>query len=173
MTPSSFKLSLEAQIQTILQDYVGEGGIYADPTYYIQTWSNKLGSFDTDQDLPLLAIMATQERQVSQIGRHEIGTSRELWDYTVWVIYFDVDTQSETDGYNRQGYIGQMIKNALENEPTLRGLIVPVNPTSFSGAVNEHVHDSDWTTFSYTNSGQENYWAYAIEANLVVHTSRT
>lgn len=170
----SFKISVENQIQTILQDYVGLGGIYADPTgvYCVRVWDRKIGQLDVNAGVPLVAIIAKQTTQW-QRPRGEIGTSRELFDWAVDIYYIDIDQQTFVGGYDRQDVITNGIKNALENEPRLRNLTVPVNPTSPTGAINEYVWNSDWSNIVWDNSGQEgDYYAFTAEMHLIVQTGR-
>lgn len=172
----AFKLELEAMTQTILMDYVGINGIYADTdnANNIQRWDNKLGEFNLEEDLPMCVIFARQTAQ-SQQGQHEYGTDRELWNWMVNIYYLDVESGDTADfqaGRIRQGQVVERMRNALENEPRMRGLSVQVNPTSPSGAFNEYVWDNDWGSVVWDQSGQEGYWAYTAEMTLLVKTAR-
>lgn len=166
-----FKVALENQIETILKDYVGQGGQQSNPTSYIKMWDRKLAEFDPAKDVPLVAIMARQTNQRPRPSG-EIGTARELWDWQVDIYYFDVESVDFNAGYARQDDISQRMINALENETRLRGLSVKINPASPSGAYLQYVYNNDWTSVIWSNSGQEGYWAFAVEFHLLVNTAR-
>ena len=172
ITIPNFKTALEDQVQTILMDYVGQNGVYTGgATNYIVSWERRMTDFDVETDLPMVIIIAKQKTQVPRPSG-EMGTSRELWAWQCNIYYFDVEQDVFENGYQRQADLINRMQNALENETRLRGLSVPINPTSPTGAYNEYVYNNDWQTVKYDHGGQGEYWAFTGEMGLLVQTAR-
>lgn len=154
MASGSFRRGLQQKILTLLQDTL---------TTRIRTYDVKLIDMPVE-DFPYLVVNV---RQKEQDNPGEIGTLKELWQWTVHIYYLDI-SETYVDAEERRDKVVDDIETVLEQNFNLGTFSVTITPQGNT----ERVYDSNFSSVLFDSSGQEDYYTFVSELYLTVDTQR-
>lgn len=133
------------------------------------TVSDTVKTFDKylhDIALDQFPYIATTVRQAERHGPGEIGTTNQMYDWTVHLYYLDTTTTYDVGEARRDDVVNRLV-SAFEKSPRLNNLADVSSPVHFT------VYNSYWEAILFDSSGQDGYYTFVSELYLTVETARS